>query len=315
MPESASRNAELEMELVYALRTLWERKWWVLGAFAAAVAVAAYLHSDGTRFGVASQEVLLDAPSSALGDLGRDIEPLTARTGVFARVLMSQEVVDEIGRDAGIPAAKIRAQGPPLLVNGIPDQATRQSSEGTSGYVFSVRRGDELPLLTVSARAPTPEEARRLASATTRALVKLVDRAQAQSAVPERRRLTIRMFGATKGKEAVEQPRRLLLFAAFLGVFGLGCFVILVGPGIVAALRTGGAPRQPMAAAGANGNGNRDMVGDPEWSESVDAMFERGSRPVNGVRDEEPLDAERRTAGDVVLRDVVLRDLERQRDS
>jgi hypothetical protein len=258
------------MELVVLLKTLWQRRWWTLGAFALALLAAASVRFEispsgfadrAVHFGVASREVLLDAPSSTLGDLGRDIEPLTARGSVFARVLTSEGVVKDIGRHAGIRAARIAVQGPPLVVQGIPDAANEERSKALAGsnpYQVTVLRGDDLPVLTVFTRAPTAGEARRLANGTTRALVELVDRAQAQAAVPESRRLTIRVLGPATAREAVDQPSALLALAAFIGVFGLGCVAILVGPGLVAALRAEEVAR-PLAPAGTSPNGNGDM--------------------------------------------------------
>jgi hypothetical protein len=309
------------MEVVYVLRTLWQRKWWVLGAFVLAVVAAIYVRYDvapGARFGVATQEVLLDAPSSALGDLHRSIDPLAARSGVFARVLTSGSVVHEIARDAHLPAADIVVLGPPLIVDGVPDQSSRQRSGESSPkdrYKISVLRGDDLPLLSVSTQAPTREGARRLLDATTRALVRLVGRVQEQSAVPESRRLTIRVLGNAQARQAINAPSRLLTLAAFLTVFGLGCIVILMGPALVAALRAGNPPERldgdlfrPLAPAGMPGNGSGDLAA--ERGESIDAVLEKATLATDDSGRVVPLDPEHRLFGDSTQR--VLR---RRRDS
>lgn len=314
-------DANVRMEFIYVLRTLWHRKWWVLAAFVLAVVAAIYVRHEmtpGGRFGVASQEVLLDAPSSALGDLHREIDPLAQRGGVFAQVLTSEPLVDEIGRNAGIPGAEIAVTGPPLIIDGLPAQSTKPRGQRSvkADYAIRVLRGDNLPLLSISSQAPTPGEARRLVDGTTRALAKLVDRVQQQSEIPENRRLTIRVFGSVQAGQVIDPPAKLPVLAAFLFVFGLGCIVILVVPAIVAGLRTTNSPHglaadlfRPPAPAGMTDNGSGDLTARAEWAESLGADLDRAPLGSDSPSHVVALDPERWPVGESA--DRVLRD---QRD-
>jgi capsular polysaccharide biosynthesis protein len=260
------------MELVHILKSLWVRKYLVAVAFVLAVAVAAALHSKGTKVqgGTASAEILIDAEQSALGDLRRDTLPLVARSGIFARFLGADGVTDAIAREAGIPVKDIAVIGPKLRIDGVPDQeAAERASQmmGAASHLLQVQQGDDLPLLTIYTQAPSPEGARKLANGTADALEAYVSRYQEEVGIPEKRRVAIRQLGEARASEFESAPGVVLPFMAFCVVFGLSCLAVIAWPNVKAAWRS------PQSRAVASG-----------WDDGA-AWAGDNTSPANGLGD------------------------------
>lgn len=238
------------MELVEILRTLWGRRIVVaVGAVVALLLALTVLYkptlppeSRTTTIGAGSTEILIDAPKSTLGDIQRDITSLVSRGGILSRFLVTDEAAQGIGRESGLPARDITVAGAKLSIDGVPDQsaANRAIRLGSSGrYLVQVQQGDDLPLLSIFTEAPTAAEARKLANGTAAALAKSVTDIQAETGVPEKRRLTIRQLGSARSGELTEKPSVVLAFVVFCLAFGAFCLALLAGPWVVMAFRGG----------------------------------------------------------------------------
>jgi hypothetical protein len=228
------------MELVHILKSLWRSKALVIAGALLALVAAIVIGARGqtTQGGTASTEIMIDAQQSALGDLRRDVVPLVARGGIFARFLGADGVTNSIASKASVSPDDVAVVGPELSIDGVPDQASAERAiglEGDAKYLIQVQQGDQLPLLTVFTQAPTEEEARALADATAAALDEHVSDGQVEGAVPEKRRVTIRQLGPAKSAGITEKPGLILPFAVFIVVFGLSCLAILAWPAIKAA--------------------------------------------------------------------------------
>jgi hypothetical protein len=263
------------MELVEILKALWSRR--IIVAVAAVVAFALALtvlyqpglppQSRAQTSGAGSTEILIDAPQSTLGDLRRDITPLIARGGIFSRFLATDDAAKEIARESGVPARELTVSGPKLSIDGVPDQGAAKraaDARGTDPYLVQVQQGDELPVLSIFTSAPTARGARRLADATATALSNAVTSVQDETAVPEKRRLTIRQLGSARAGEVTDKPSPAFAVVVFLALFGLFCLAILGWPRLVLAWRGHGQP----VAGDSNGFG-LDRYGDDAASLSL----------------------------------------------
>src|SRR5690606_17275867 len=115
--------------------------------------------------------------------------------------LTSPAALRIIGQEAGIDPGLIFAQGPFEANQPRAEQeptAEARSSQivgETNGYRLQFESSPELPIVTIFAQAPTPEEATRLANATAEGLAVYVRRLQATRLVPSSQRVTIRQLG------------------------------------------------------------------------------------------------------------------------
>lgn len=250
------------MELAQILKVLNRNRLLVAGAALLALLAAIVVNARGetVRGGTASAEVLVDARESALGDLRRDTIPLVARSNIFARFLGAGGATDDVAREAGIPKGDISVVGPPLNIDGVPDQAaaelaTKQAEDAR--YLVQIQQGDDLPLLTVLSKAPSEDEARRLADGATAALTDFVVEYQQETEIPGRRRVTIRKLGSTRVAAFEETPSPILPVLAFMTVFILSCVGILAWSNVGSGERSR-RPRGGIRPASTNGNGNGD---------------------------------------------------------
>jgi hypothetical protein len=250
------------MELVWILKALWRKRVWVaVGGGVALLGALSVLYQPGlpperrvTTVGAGSTEILIDAPQSTLGDIGRDVTSLVSRGGIFARYLATDAAAKEIGKEAGIPGGQITVAGPKLNIDGVPDQSSAKRAMrlgGAGGYLVQVQQGDDLPVLSIFTQAPTAGEARRLADGTAGALSNMVTRVQEETGVKEKRRLTIRQLGNSRAAELEEKPSGVLAIVVFCVLLGAFCLAILGWPRLVEAWRAPG----PGQAIGAHGNG------------------------------------------------------------
>jgi hypothetical protein len=277
------------MELVHIAKALWVKKVWVaVGAVIAGLAALSVLYQIGpssfppqsktVRVGAATTEVLIDSPQSALGDLKRDIVPLTQRGGIFQRFLATDEATKTIGKAAGLPASQIAVAGPRLSVDGIPDPKSAQRASSLGGarkYQVQVQQGDNLPVLSIFTSAPTKGEARKLADATATALHDLVTKLEDETGVSEKRRLTIRQLSPARAGDVVDSPSKAMAFAVFVLLLGAWCFGVLAWPSVVEAWRSS-EPRRPVAVP-IGGSGT-----DPFGHSGID--IERHDDPIDEGR-------------------------------
>ena len=111
----------MNLTLARTLLKLWTLRLWVgLGVLVAGVAaVAMFAMSHSTVYSIASTQMLVDSPDSALANSNTLLAGYVARAGVFARLMTSDEALHYIGKAAGINGNLIEATGP-IEINGSP---------------------------------------------------------------------------------------------------------------------------------------------------------------------------------------------------
>jgi hypothetical protein len=281
------------MELVSIIRQLWRRKLLVLLVFLVAVGVSiasAYkvpsMQKRGLQLGAASSQILVDSPASTLveGADGGTLTTLSTRARVYAQYLSSLEARDQISKISGVPARAISLSGP--FSTDIPRNTYQnQPSEARAndilkegaGYRLIFDAQDGVPIITVSAQAPTAQAAIGIARAAFVALKQYVDKLGIEAdAVPVKPLpkgvtaapvmpdpgVTVRQLGAPEGGTIGGGNSKMLMIFAFIAVLALGCALIAILPGmarhwrlldraerLVDALDEGGAAPPPPSPA------------------------------------------------------------------
>jgi hypothetical protein len=181
-------------------------------------------------------EILVDSERSPIADVGRDLEPLTARAGVFARYIAGGNVIARIAKTTGIPVKQIEVAGPAPL----PGEAAGVTEAPTQirPYGIEIVQRDELPIVNVGTRAPTVAEARDLAAATPGAVREIVTGIQRQQRIPDSKKVTFRVLGPAQADLATEALGAKAAIGIFLVLFLLGILAILGLPRLVDAWRS-----------------------------------------------------------------------------
>jgi hypothetical protein len=251
------------MEFVSILRELWRRKLLVTLVVIVALCVAvssAYkvpsMEKRGLQLGAASSQILVDSPASTLveGAESGQLTTLATRARVYAQYLSSLEARDDISRFSHVPARLISLSGPFSTdigrVNYQPQPSEARANdilkEG-AGYRLIFDAQDGVPIITVSAQAPTADAAVRISRAAFVALKQYVDRLQREAdAVPVKplpkgvtaapitpdTGVTVRQLGAPEGGTIGGGNGKILMVFAFIGVMVLGCAMIAILPGM-----------------------------------------------------------------------------------
>ncbi len=232
------------MEFALVLRELSRRRWLLaLGVvIALAAAILSVYRVDGLglkarslQYSSASTQVLVDAPSSVLGNLSQSFDPLTARAVVYANFMASPAVLAVIGSHAGIPGNQIYAAGP---VDALQPRTVQEPtalkrnveiSGETTPYRLNFNSDPNLPTIGIFAQAPTTSEALALASASVIGLQQYVSGLEDADKIPASSRVTLRQLGQPNGGVVDGGISKSLALIVFVGVFLLWCILVLVG--------------------------------------------------------------------------------------
>lgn len=244
------------MALVEIARELWQRKLlvglvFVLALFAAILSAYRFspappsLEKRSLTVAAASSQILVDSTDSTLvtGAEAGELDALATRAKIYGQYLSSLQAREEIAKRVGILPEAISTSGPFSPATGQQEYASQPSGERAdellqegagNRLVFTAQEG--VPILTVSAQAATTDRAVALAAASFETLKAYVDELRA-SGKPVRQGVTVRQLGAPEGGTLGGSNNMILMFLAFLLVFGLGCAAILVLPTFAARWR------------------------------------------------------------------------------
>lgn len=246
------------MALAKILLKLWKLRLFVavgvvLATAAAVVSVKAF-HS--AVYASASTEMLVDSPQSALADAETDLTGYTARAVVFSRLMTSPQVLQYIGRAAGIPGNMIAATGP-VEVNGSPNTSSSPTAD-QNGRVVSVAtnyklnfvQNPELPTVDVYAQAPTTKQAIALADGAVNGFAAFVSQLNGASSISVGKRITIRQLGAATGGVVDPSASKSIAGLIFVAVLLLWCAALLFVNRLRGQLRTVSSPEAVGTSTG-----------------------------------------------------------------
>lgn len=223
------------MEFADILRTL--QRYWrasiMVVVIAIGTAAVVRLSSGNVPTGAATVQILVDSPSSELANLTQNPTPLISRAAVFAQVMSSQAVIQEIAGAAGVPGGQITAQGPytgateNLNVITPAEARSNQLVAEKAIYRITLQAQPNEPVITTTVQAPTPAAAARIANAVYAGVQHYVTAIQESGHTPEADRVTLRQLGSAQTATVNGGSRGTLTMAAFLGVLLLGLLAIL----------------------------------------------------------------------------------------
>lgn len=242
------------MDLAQILKELWSRRRWLaVGLVVALVAglSTAYkigflppkLEKKALAIGVADTQILIDSPDSSLADLGRDLDPLAKRAGVYARFMTTRPVRRAIAAEVGLRDDQIITETP--LLGQVPKAAQEPANAPRSRallgedtfYRLRFTSDSGLPTITIHAQAPRVEDAVRLANAGATGFANYVRQVQQRQGIPEVRRVTVRQLGAAQGGVLAEEINRTLALLTFIGVFVGWCLLVLLVSNVTRSMR------------------------------------------------------------------------------
>lgn len=235
------------MNLILILKELWRRRALVAVSFFAAAAISilavfqvslappsiskrAHVDAQG------SMEILVDSARSPIADARRDLTGLTARAGVFARLMAGGNVVARISKTTHIPVNQIDVAGPVPFPGEVP--GTEQAALQFHPYGIAVTQTESLPIVKVTTRAPTVHEALALAAAAPSAIREVVRSVQAQQGTPPGKRIEFRVLGPAEAGVTDEALGKKVALVLFVVLFAIFITLILGVPRLVTAWRT-----------------------------------------------------------------------------
>lgn len=240
-----ARPYEDDVNLILILKELWRRRILVaLSIFlAAAISVLAVFHVSFVPPSISKREkveargsieILVDSADSPIADSRRDLTGLTARAGVFARYIAGGNVIRLVAEANGISAKQIDVAGATPL----PGEAPGAEEETQlHPYGISIDQAGELPIVSVSTRAPTVGRARGLAAAVPAALARVVRSVQAQQGTPPRKRVEFRVLGPAQAAPVDNALGKKIAAALFVALLALFIGLIVGLPRFLAAWR------------------------------------------------------------------------------
>jgi hypothetical protein len=230
------------MEFALILRELSRRRQALAigAAVAFVVAILSVYHLDGLtlkprrlKYSSAATTVFVDTPSSVLGNLTQNFEPLQARATAYANFMASPTVLDLIGRQVGIPGDQIYAAGPldPSVPRIVEEPTAVQRNVEITGettpYRLNFNNDPNLPTIGIYAQAPTTKQSIALADAAAASLAQYVSSIQSTNNTPPQSRVVIRQLGQASGGVVDGGISKALAIMVFVGVFLLWCVLML----------------------------------------------------------------------------------------
>jgi hypothetical protein len=244
---------ECPVDFAEIVTQLWRRRTWVLAVLALSLVVAVAtvykvslappgLHTKTIERGAAETQLLVDAPHSGVGDLTRDLDPLSARALLLSQLMHSDPVVTRIAKIMGVPRGAIEAQTDNSALNVPqsqlePGQGKRanQIAGETRLLRLTFQAVPDQPTVNVFAQSDTAGEAQKLANAAVTATRQWIADTENQQLIPDRRRTVITQLGTADTGTVNQGASRMFAALLFVAVLLIGCLLILLVNRLVSA--------------------------------------------------------------------------------
>jgi hypothetical protein len=239
------------MELIAVGQVLWARRRLVgvglllsilIGASIAynvSLGLPPKLHSRQHLIGQAVTQVLIDTPTSQVVHLGSQNDAtLYEQATLLADLMASAPVQEALARDLRIPVAALKVTPPPSsIVQPIRASPLALAGENVSAvtatWKFAIAVDPSLPIISLSAQAPTPRGALRLVSDAIAILRERLDAVAVSQHVPDSERLVVNAIDPPSAGPLLVGPRKLYGFAATVITFLAINFVIVIASGVL----------------------------------------------------------------------------------
>jgi capsular polysaccharide biosynthesis protein len=193
------------------------------------------LKSRSLQYSSASTQILVDTPSSVLGNVSQSFESLNMRAQVYAGFMVSPAILELIGHQVGLLGGQIYATGPvdlnqpPVVVEPTALKRNVEITGEAKPYRLNFESQPNQPTINIFSQAPTTTQAVALANAAASGLQLYVTRLQNAQKIPPRARVAIRQLGSATGAVVNGGVSKALMVIVFLAVFLFWCVLILLG--------------------------------------------------------------------------------------
>ncbi len=184
------------------------------------------LKSRNYQIGVATASILVDTPRSQVVDVNPvGIGGVSATANLLAVVMTQGDVKASIAKNAGLQPSKLStisasAAGPQTSV---PDSVARDPGAGILiTNTLTNAAGNQLPVISIEAKAANATAAARLANAASSGLLSYLTSTAAAERIPQQARLKVTSMGPAQAQEQTEGPSPML--AVILGLLVFGAF-------------------------------------------------------------------------------------------
>jgi hypothetical protein len=184
------------------------------------------LKSRNYKIGVATASILVDTPRSQVVDVNPlGINSVAATANLLAVVMTQGGVKASIAKNAGLQPSKLStisasAAGPQTSV---PDSVARDPGAGILiTNTLTNAAGNQLPVISIEAKAADANAAARLANAASSGLLGYLSSTAAAERIPQQARLRVTSMGAAEAQEETRGPSPIL--AVFVGFLVFGAF-------------------------------------------------------------------------------------------
>ncbi|MBW3606780.1 MAG: hypothetical protein KY463_00240 [Actinobacteria bacterium] len=252
------------MELVTILRVL-ARRWAVVAIGAALAVVTGVTLAPAVASKPAARvqiKVLVDTRASRVVNLGDGAEAIGTQAALLAQAMLDDSQRSAIARGAGIRPSDLGVSVASAVPRPPASPLKKRTEEVAAAPAHPFRLDlliqPDVPIVTLTATAPSPSLAQRLAAVATGALEAFA----ASQAPTTARRLIVRPLGAV-GSE-VQRPGaspRLLAVGTVVLLFVLWCCAVIVVPPIVRLMRGGGGEERRRATPTATSRASSSSAG------------------------------------------------------
>jgi hypothetical protein len=184
----------------------------------------------------ASTRVLVDMPKSLALDLSVqaiDIESLTNRALLVGNLIGSAPVRQAISERVGVPpdrleiSAPITREWPRAMQQAGTRRSTSDILRSPDQYRINVRANPTVPVLEISAQAPTAAAAERLADGAVLGTEDYLRRLAADQNISDRKQVVLEQLGSAKGGVINEGVSVKVAVLSFLLAFSASCAGVL----------------------------------------------------------------------------------------
>lgn len=202
------------------------------------------LYARALNVAAASTTALVDTKHRASNDLGQRVdamEALSVQTNLVGQVMVTDPVLDEIGRLAGINPLDIQATAP--ITSDVPRTEIEPDSganatvliQSPDHYKLQVQVDPTMPIMHIYTQAPTAAEAVRLATASVRGLQIYLGQLSTSQTVSLNDQIQVIQLGAVHGGVVNHSAAKEIALLAFVTGFAATLF----GFRLAARFRTG----------------------------------------------------------------------------
>jgi len=202
------------------------------------------LHARALNVAAASTTIMVDTKHAVSTDLAahnNSMEALSSQTNLIGEVMVTDPVLDEIGRIAKINPLDIQATAP--VTSDVPRTEIEPNSganataliQAPDRYKLQVQVDPNMPIMHVYTQAPTATEAIELANASVTGLRAYLSKLNTSQTVSLQDQIQLIQLGAVRGGVVNHSAAKELALLAFITGFAATLF----GFRLVARFRTG----------------------------------------------------------------------------